>query len=210
MLMMNFFSSWAEQIIMAVVIGSIIEMVLPDNKNKKYVKMVIGIYILFTIISPFVNKNDLLSFENLNLESYAVSSENSQKTELNQNSMDERLTQLYIEELENNIKEKVKEKGYKVQSCKVDAILTGDENKKGINKIRIDISKEKEEVQNSSHDSNIKSVNKVEVKVGLDKFFEDDEADYNSNEMDSNFQTLKEELSKFYEVDISKIIIQIK
>ena len=92
----------------------------------------------------------------------------------------------------------------------MDAILTGDENKKGINKIRIDISKEKEEVQNSSHDSNIKSVNKVEVKVGLDKFFEDDEADYNSNEMDSNFQTLKEELSKFYEVDISKIIIQIK
>ena len=52
MLMMSFFSSWAEQIIIAVVIGSIIEMVLPDNNNKKYVKMVIGIYVLFSIISP--------------------------------------------------------------------------------------------------------------------------------------------------------------
>ena len=152
----------------------------------------------------------MLSFENLNLESYAVSSENPQKAELNQSSMDERLTQLYIEELENNIKEKVKEKGYKVQSCKVDAILTGEENKKGINKIIIAISKEKEEAQNSSHDSNIKSVNKIEVKVGLDKFFEDNEAEYNSNEMDSDFQTLKNELSEFYEIDISKIIIHIK
>lgn len=208
--MMSFFSSWAEQIIIAVVIGSIIEMVLPDNNNKKYVKMVIGIYVLFSIISPIISKKDLLSFENLNLESYAVSSENPQKAELNQSSMDERLTQLYIEELENNIKEKVKEKGYKVQSCKVDAILTGEENKKGINKIIIAISKEKEEAQNSSHDSNIKSVNKIEVKVGLDKFFEDNEAEYNSNEMDSDFQTLKNELSEFYEIDISKIIIHIK
>ena len=43
--MINFLSSWAEQIIIAVIAASIIEMILPENKNKKYVKMIIGIYL---------------------------------------------------------------------------------------------------------------------------------------------------------------------
>lgn len=207
--MINFFSSWAEQIIVAVVIGSIIEMILPENKNKKYVKMVIGIYILFNIISPMVNKHNLLSLNNLNLESYAINSENSQKGEVNQSSMDERLTQLYVEELENNIKEKVTEKGYNVYSCKIDAVLTGDENKKGINKIRLVISNEREELEDESSDSNIKSINKIEVKVGLDKFFDNKQSD-DSKQMDNSLQNLKKELSEYYEVDAHKIIIQVK
>ena len=52
--MIEFFSTWAEQIVLAVIIATIIEMLLPNNKNKKYVQMIIGIYILFNIISPIV------------------------------------------------------------------------------------------------------------------------------------------------------------
>ncbi len=55
--MASFLSSWAQQIIFAVIIGIIIQMLLPEGKNKKYVKMCIGIYVLFTIISPVVGKN---------------------------------------------------------------------------------------------------------------------------------------------------------
>ena len=51
--MINFLSTWAEQIIIAVIIATIIELILPNNKNKKYIQMVIGIYILF-------NKNEYL------------------------------------------------------------------------------------------------------------------------------------------------------
>ncbi|MCI8482131.1 MAG: hypothetical protein HFJ27_03470 [Clostridia bacterium] len=45
-------SLWAEQIIVAVIIATIIEMILPNGNNKKYIKAVIGVYVLFTIISP--------------------------------------------------------------------------------------------------------------------------------------------------------------
>ena len=38
------------------IIATIIEMLLPNNGNGKYVKMVIGIFVLFSIISPVINK----------------------------------------------------------------------------------------------------------------------------------------------------------
>lgn len=47
-------SSWAEQIIIAVIIATILEMILPKGNSKKYIKTVIGIYILYTIISPII------------------------------------------------------------------------------------------------------------------------------------------------------------
>ena len=54
--MIKFLSNWAQNIIVAVIIGSIIEMILPSGSLKKYVKVVIGIYILFSIVSPIINK----------------------------------------------------------------------------------------------------------------------------------------------------------
>ena len=50
--MQQFINNWASGLIVAVIIATIIELILPENKNKKYVKMVSGIFILFTIISP--------------------------------------------------------------------------------------------------------------------------------------------------------------
>lgn len=52
--MISNISSWAEQIIIAVIIATILEMVLPNGNSKKYIKTVIGVYILYTIISPVI------------------------------------------------------------------------------------------------------------------------------------------------------------
>ena len=51
--MINYISLWARQVILAVLIAIILEMILfKDSKNTKYVKTVIGIYIMYVIISP--------------------------------------------------------------------------------------------------------------------------------------------------------------
>lgn len=54
--MINFISSWGMNIIIASVIGTVIQMILPEGKNKKYINVVIGVYILVCIISPLINK----------------------------------------------------------------------------------------------------------------------------------------------------------
>lgn len=51
--MINWISNWAQGIIVAVIIGTIIEMVLPEGNCKKYVKVVIGIYIIFNNFSGY-------------------------------------------------------------------------------------------------------------------------------------------------------------
>ena len=68
--MIEFMSSWAEQIVLAVIVATIIEMILPKNKNKKYIQMVIGIYVLFNIISPIIKNKDNFSIEKYNIENY--------------------------------------------------------------------------------------------------------------------------------------------
>lgn len=54
--MVNWISSWLQGIIVAVIIGTIIEMLLPKSSISKFIKVVIGLYILFSIITPVVNK----------------------------------------------------------------------------------------------------------------------------------------------------------
>ena len=52
---MKWLSSWASGVIVAIIAATILEMLLPDGNNKKYIKVIIGIYVLFTIISPVVS-----------------------------------------------------------------------------------------------------------------------------------------------------------
>ena len=60
--MINFLSSWVKNLSLALIVVSILEMLLPNNKTKKYIKMVMGLYILFSIIAPFVNNSNVLNF----------------------------------------------------------------------------------------------------------------------------------------------------
>ena len=53
---MGWVSNWIQGIIIAVVISTIVEMILPEGNSKKYIKVVIGVYILFSIVSPVISK----------------------------------------------------------------------------------------------------------------------------------------------------------
>ena len=74
--MIKFFRVWCEGIIVAVVISIIIESILPDGNIKKYIKVIISIYIVFTILNPILSKLDLnLDFsDSINLPSIETSS----------------------------------------------------------------------------------------------------------------------------------------
>ena len=71
--MIEWITNWAQGIIIAVIIATIIEMILPNGSCKKYIKVVIGVYILFSIISPVISKITGKGFnisEELNLEEF--------------------------------------------------------------------------------------------------------------------------------------------
>ena len=133
--MINFISSWAEQIVLAVIIATIIELILPKNKNRKYIQMVIGVYVLFNIISPIIKNKEAISVENYNIEKYETNS----TYEIDQSSMDERIEKIYLEELQKNTTSKFENAGFTVERCIVDAELDTNKKNAGIHLITVKI-----------------------------------------------------------------------
>lgn len=133
--MVEFISSWAEQIVLAVVVATIIELILPKNKNKKYIQMVIGVYVVFNIISPIIKNKDEISVEKYNIDRYETKSQ----YEIDQSSMDERIEKIYLEELENTTISKFEQAGFVVKKCTVDAVLDTNKKNAGIHSITVKI-----------------------------------------------------------------------
>ena len=171
--MINFMSTWVKNLSLALIIVSILEMLLPNNKTKKYVKMIMGLYILFSIISPFIDNKDKFNLNEFN--SYIDTSEDVMQTDskVDQSSMDRRLNEIYETELEKDIKRKIEDKGYEVETCTVEAHISQEDS--GIEKIVLKISgkiSEENEEQNTLEDkiiTEIQKIQKVEVNVSDNK-----------------------------------------
>ena len=100
--MIIFIKTWVSQIIVAVIIGAIIELILPNGNNKKYIKMIIGMYVLFTIIQPVVTKitGNNLEITNFNYKKYFDEDIIESSTQDFENNNSKLIEQAYI----NNIK----------------------------------------------------------------------------------------------------------
>lgn len=157
--MINAMSTWAKSIILAVIVSTIIQMILPEGNNKKYIKTVIGLYILFTIISPIISKIsgenatiDVSKYENyFNVESTTIASANV---------IDKNLDNTYTSSIKADIKNRMKQKGYKVNSIDANIELKNEESYGTINSLKINLEREE-----SNNNSNIQAVNKIEIKI---------------------------------------------
>lgn len=171
--MIEFLSSWAKGLGVTIVIVSILEMLLPNNKTKKYIKMVLGVYVIFNIISPIIQNKEIFDLDELDLSDYQTT----ETSAIDQTSMDERIEELYIQELEKDVTKKVKEMGYEVTKCKVEAQISDKEEDTKISKIKLKIEKsqekqEEEEKDDSTEDkivSEIQKIKKVDTTVEIEK-----------------------------------------
>lgn len=159
--MINFLSSWVKNLALALIIVSILEMILPDNKTKKYLKMTMGLYILFSIISPFIQNSDNFNFDDSIYTQY-IEENSSINTKVDQTSMDNRLNEIYMEQLQKDITQKVEEKGYEIESCKVTAHIAEEDS--GIENITLKI-KGKIETEENEENANQQKADTIENKI---------------------------------------------
>ena len=128
--MIEFLSSWAQGIIVAVIIATLIEMILPNSSSKKYVKVVIGMYILFTIVSPIIKKlgGKDINLNTINIEKYEQQiskSDNTISRKFEDNNT-KSIKDIYVSNLKADISAKLKEKGYEIDTS--DIQIKDDEN----------------------------------------------------------------------------------
>lgn len=179
--MISWLSSWAQGIIIAVIIATIIEMILPKGSLKKYVKVIIGIYILFTIVSPIINKfsnNKITINDVINTDKYTEKMEESNNKIAKKLSSNNSRTikDIYIENLETDIKSRLKQKNFEVSNVYIEA---EDESPYTIKQMKVYLSSDtksnKDDKENTIKDNNIENtyqnengkdkINKVDIQV---------------------------------------------
>lgn len=208
---MDFINTWAQGIIIAVIIATIIEMLLPNSSSSKYIKVVIGIFILFTIISPIVNKfsNNIISDE-IDFDSYVQTSTNETVvTSMNINN-DESIRKMYEENLKIDIKTKLTQKGYTVGDINLEIL---NDNAYTLNKIEIkivaknEISAQQNNVRSNNVTTIVENIENVKVDIGGSR------KDKQTNETEKSIisetekRKLREYVSTVYEVHENKILV---
>lgn len=218
--MVKFINSWAQGIILAVIIATIIEIILPEGNNKKYVKTIIGIYILFAIIYPILSN---LSSKNININSI-INSTNKEIAKYEANSNLALETNSYIEntyktKIEEDINKILTDKGYNVISLNTNIETESEERYGQINSLTIKIEKINEEENNKINQDNSKRnnnttnvINKIDkVEISINSYNNSNDTDIKQKETskvsDIEIQDLKEYLNITYGIKKDSIYI---
>lgn len=200
-------SSWAQGIVVSVIIATIIEMLVPNNGNGKYIKTVVGIFILFTIISPilskFKNKNDIISDLDSNISNSDYETVLASNNPIN---TDNTIMKMFEENLKVDIKSKVSQKGYTTENINLE-ILNNKEYT--LNKIELKVTGRVENSNQSGNFNNVTTIvdNIENIKVNLGGSRKDEKKEEKSILNESEKRKLREYLSNVYDVKESNIIV---
>lgn len=206
--MIDFLSIWAKSLGLSIIVISILEMILPNNKTKKYVRMIFGIYIIFNIISPFIKNKDILDVSTYDFNEYGNYSTNQNNS--NESSMNTKIEKIYIEELEKDITEKINELGYNVTVCNVYATLSSENEESYIEQIELNVEKGEEKAENQEEEetfenkivSEIQKIKPINTTITKDKANNSQNQEENQNSIKmSDVQKIKKFLIEEYGVD---------
>lgn len=193
--MIDFISSWTQGIIVAVIVATIMEMIIPEGNSKKYIKVVIGVYVLFTIVAPIINKvsNGEINLSTIiDVEAHSKQVEGNSKTIQNINTDNTtNIKELYINNLKKDIKSKIEDKSYKVNNIE---IQIEDNEEYTIKSIYLKLSK-KEEIEEKST-SNIIEIEEVNIRITNEENLTEENTSLSENEK----KQLKEYLTEVYSV----------
>ena len=112
-------SGYIEQIITLIIAITIIELILPNSKNKKYVMFVCSLVILISVINPILkvfNSGIDISKTIKNIQQEIKKTEYTLSTE---HELDYSIYDLYIKNLEGNMVDRLEDMGYKVLESKI-------------------------------------------------------------------------------------------
>ena len=182
--MIDSISSWARQIITCVILVTVIEMILPKGNSKKYIKTIMGVYILYTIISPAIK---MFTHKDLKID-YSQYEKYFNTSNIDSKSQVATVEDTYKIELQKKLKKDVEEMGYLVK--RASAVL--DTEKGAITQIVLSVEKKED--------------NKENVNIMINKI--DIGSKYEENTLSTKqIDEIKEKISKDYEIDTKNITI---
>ena len=212
-------------------------MILPEGNSKKYIKVVIGIYVLFTIVSPVITKisgKEIQVSDIIDLDEYIEEAKTASKT---QNQMEiqneDNILDIYVSGIKEDMKAKIEAKSYVVNNINISVANDGSYE---IQSVVLDVEKKtsystenaktkstEDQLNNVESVESIEIVNRVDINISGDST--EESTNINSNSSIENAtettsgnnksndlsimqkQELKEYISGVYEVKENNITI---
>ena len=196
-------SMWSRKIVISVILTTVIEMILPENKSKKYIKIMFGIFIVYTIISPVFNFFSNTSVDSLIDKGEAVieaSSSNIENIDDNQDYTDKAVRNLYSQSLEKELSNVLQNNGYIPE--KIELEIASDDTY-NINHIKIKV---KEKIENKNNESkNAQSIVETVKQIVINK--EKNEECNNEVINENDKSNIKNIIHSNFGVNVENIII---
>lgn len=152
----DFVKEWLKNIVVLFLIISLVDLVMPKGKMKIYVDFIIGILIIFTVISPFTKLNNIsldLDREVSNFTDSEISGKSLSSIQENQ------IEEIYLSNINQELIKIIEENSdYRVEDIKIDT-LPDEANIFSIDEIKIVLSSK---TDNENESSSIK-VNKIKI-----------------------------------------------
>ncbi len=194
--MLKNIGNWASSIAITVIIVTILEMLLPEGKNKKYIKTVLGIFLLFTVISPVIK---LATDEKISLDQIVSASQTQTINNTNTNPSS-KISDIFITNAKKDISDRLYEKGYIVSDIKIKAEIQDDASYAKIQEILITL---RESNDKSEETETIESVKISIGDTGLKKELSTQKAI-----SDEEKEKIIKYLSSIYDVPEEKISLE--
>ena len=207
--MIEWISEWLKNIIIIVLLASFVDLLLPSSNMQKYAKVVLGLVIILTIISPILNivSGDFSINQLINrLENQMNSNDSSNKiVSIDQQQADSEYQKEMIRQVEEtmlkNLKKEVEEQlNVSINALNLDATIT-DENW-GIRQITLFVEKKPAGLTEDINDGNnhveeIKPVQQVNINLSnKDQIFSSEEKEKSVEENQRIIRLIKEFLDK--------------
>lgn len=196
---MDWIKNWSESIVISIIIATIVEMLLPNNTSKKYIKIVVGVFVVYNIIYPIISTFTTENIEqslDVNEIIQASSSSVSGYNNINQ-STESSIKKIYVQNLEKNLATSLKNKGYDVGNL---TIKVSNDDSYNIEKIDLQVNGK---IQNNQEEKEVYSIVDTIKYVNINISNENQPNNEMLNESDKD--TIKKHIEEIYEVSSDKI-----
>ena len=197
----SYLSNWLKDVAVLFILISIAELIMPKGNMKKYINMIIGLLIIFTIVNPLAKllKVDFdlsklvfnYSKENYNSNVHQISLYEEQEKQVEK---------LYKEKIYKELNDLLtKETQFQIEDMKISLIESND----SFGEIKdMNIKLREKKTLNTLDIRNTPIVNIDPIVIKKDKEVEE-------NKVDESMEFIKELISTKYEIDKSKITINL-
>lgn len=208
--MIEFLGNWTKNIVYVIIFVTFLEILLPNNSMRKYIRVVAGLFIIVVILTPItqlfdqnVKIQDALSKFYVEMEQIDIKNQKETlKEEQNEMTM-----KLYKEKIENQIKTQLEESIREIDvDVKVDVFTKPkEENFSQIKKVGIYVDKKKSQ-ENENEEPFIEPIKRVEIGSNDRKSIKK-EQEVETTISSEQERKIKEIILDFYNVPLENISI---